>query len=727
MALPDPRFIESPSLQNIFLNKDDGTLLSGGAVYFYEDVARTVLKNIYQQVRLPNNTYTFVALNNPVTLTSIGTYGDNSGNDINVYLYPYTGLPTDTIQGDVDLYFIQVFSSTGVFQFSREAWPPNFRPASGSSVFQDSDNQIENPQFVEVNFVPPPGSTSYAAVVTGSGTVTNIAPDWDLLTDGSGTVHLTQLAINVNAPSGFPYALEVSSTGITSLKLRQRITNSPRILGDGFISGSFVANSFLATAVHLTMDYIASNGYSVNLVNSSTSADGLYTTLKNANATPVATTNVDAPPIGYVDIVITIPVGADVGISSVQIVSVPDANSVAEFFQESVPRQKDHLFHYYETELIIKPKQSILTGWNFRLNPWQFYPRALTTLVSTGGYIADQTVLIAEVAASLQTSGSNTPTQDEAFVVKALTGVTQGRFALIQYIDATTARPYLFQTLSSLIRASIVTSHNTKVGLKVRLLSSAIPPATVNQVTSWDANGPVFNPADWATSLPLNDPAYTLTSNVAAFGYSDVYSYNQILNLPSTTTTQTLALVVYTTAAMDNTAGTEDYITFSSVSLVPNEFAVESNPQTFDQVLRECQYFYEQSYNVGTVGPAITAVNERSAQMNNLIVGGDSHFYTQSFNLTYQQKRVNPTIVFYSPTSITANQVEIAINRNNTYPTAISTLASTNWTAEGQGLSSIFYRANTNTTNQMTISPGVVGDEAYILYHFTADARLGVV
>src|SRR3990167_9480669 len=98
MPFPDQRFIESPSLQNVFRDKDSGEPLSAGIVTFYSDTQRSTLKNIYQQIRQQDGTYTYATLPNPLTLSSIGTYVDNSGNDINVYCYPFTGAPTDAVQ-----------------------------------------------------------------------------------------------------------------------------------------------------------------------------------------------------------------------------------------------------------------------------------------------------------------------------------------------------------------------------------------------------------------------------------------------------------------------------------------------------------------------------------------------------------------------------------------------------------------------------------------------------
>src|SRR5690606_24861015 len=55
--------------------------------------------------------------------------------------------------------------------------------------------------------------------------------------------------------------------------------------------------------------------------------------------------------------------------------------------------------------------------------------------------------------------------------------------------------------------------------------------------------------------------------------------------------TTTLAVIFYTLDSM--VIG--DGIYHFDISLVPNEFAIETNPMTFDETLRRCQFYWEKS------------------------------------------------------------------------------------------------------------------------------------
>lgn len=139
---PNPLYVLCPSLQDIFLDKDNGQVLADGTVTFYRDVNRTELKPIYKISGSPPN-YSFVQLDNPLTLSSIGTYVDNvvNNNQITVYLYPYDE------DGNVDLYYIRVNNSFGVFQFDKPAWPPStFEEVNVNS--SEVENFIPNGQFL---------------------------------------------------------------------------------------------------------------------------------------------------------------------------------------------------------------------------------------------------------------------------------------------------------------------------------------------------------------------------------------------------------------------------------------------------------------------------------------------------------------------------------------------------------------------------------------------------
>jgi hypothetical protein len=142
----NPLYVVSPSLQRYFVDKDSGMPLSGGKLFFYSDVNRSIPKSVYMLAGNQNN-YSYVALPNPVILSGVGTMQDNNGNDIIEYYFPWDDL------GDPELYYIVAQSSIGVPQFTRQAWPnpsTNIEPGGEIDLF----NYIPNGQFLAHTNVP---------------------------------------------------------------------------------------------------------------------------------------------------------------------------------------------------------------------------------------------------------------------------------------------------------------------------------------------------------------------------------------------------------------------------------------------------------------------------------------------------------------------------------------------------------------------------------------------
>ena len=117
------QFFVEPSLQELFRDKDTGLPLSNGEIYFYRDKARTELKPVYKLSGTPEDPV-YEALPNPLSLTGIGSTSDGFSNDIKFYYNPFDE------SGDVDLYYIEVFNSSGVPQFTREGWPQQIMQAT---------------------------------------------------------------------------------------------------------------------------------------------------------------------------------------------------------------------------------------------------------------------------------------------------------------------------------------------------------------------------------------------------------------------------------------------------------------------------------------------------------------------------------------------------------------------------------------------------------------------
>lgn len=157
----DSHFVIAPSLEMYFVNKDTGLPLVNGKIYFFADSGgRTIPKSVYQIVSAaPGGPYTYVALPNPVTLSAVGTFQDNNNNDILPYYFPYAGTPESP--GAIELYYIEVYDSMGVLQFTREAWPN--LSTSDVEADQDITNFVPNGQFLLHTNIPATPANSFVA------------------------------------------------------------------------------------------------------------------------------------------------------------------------------------------------------------------------------------------------------------------------------------------------------------------------------------------------------------------------------------------------------------------------------------------------------------------------------------------------------------------------------------------------------------------------------------
>ena len=137
----DTRFIPLTILQEQFWDKLNDAPMAGGTLTFYQDVARTIPKPVYMLAgNPPDYDYAEVDGSNVITLSSIGTVDDGTGNNLVIYGYPY-----DT-DGNVQLYYMTVYNSDGQFQFSVSGFP-NVSSTESTAVGQEK-NFIKNGQFV---------------------------------------------------------------------------------------------------------------------------------------------------------------------------------------------------------------------------------------------------------------------------------------------------------------------------------------------------------------------------------------------------------------------------------------------------------------------------------------------------------------------------------------------------------------------------------------------------
>lgn len=204
----DSRYQIAPSLQEYFVDKDSGLPLTGGLIYFYEDEQRSVPKDVFELSGAPPN-YSYTVLPNPVTLSSVGTFQDGSGNDIIPYYFPYDE------DGNIQLYYIEVYDSMGVLQFTREGWP-NFTSEQIDSN-EDVTNFVPNPQFLLHNDIPAVSDNSYHAGQLWQDTTILAPGGWTFERGPASTatdiVTFPRYSAAIEIPTGNPrYAVKIQTT-----------------------------------------------------------------------------------------------------------------------------------------------------------------------------------------------------------------------------------------------------------------------------------------------------------------------------------------------------------------------------------------------------------------------------------------------------------------------------------------------------------------------------------
>lgn len=150
-------YVLLPPLQNIFRDKDTGLPLRNGYLLFFKDNQRTVGKEVFQLTGSPPN-YTYTTLGHlntdgswQVDLDSIGSIS-NGVNTCNLYWYPFDD------SGNVELYFVQVYDSSGVLQYSLEAEPNTTSGGGGNDGNEVAVNFVPNGQFLwhtNIQGIPP--------------------------------------------------------------------------------------------------------------------------------------------------------------------------------------------------------------------------------------------------------------------------------------------------------------------------------------------------------------------------------------------------------------------------------------------------------------------------------------------------------------------------------------------------------------------------------------------
>lgn len=627
---------------------------------------------------------------------------------------PSGGLPNNLYFPDGAVYRIEIRQGNNQ-SLSPLIWlVENYAPGGTGDETQDqlltASNIITNPQFADVYFKD-------SLTLTTAGTY-DIAPGWKLILTGTGSTTVTQTAEAGSPAEQFgnpPYYLTLNNSGWNAVQLVQQLDNNGAIFGGGAIAAYFLASA-TGSPQTVTVAYAPSTGSGQNIV-STTVVTGGFNQYGSAIDLPDST-NTDEGLNAHVQIQFNMSGNSQLSFTNIQVVgqssnlsditkfpATPSANNIGitPVFQE-IPYERivDQEFHVYRDSIIDEPKESLLAGWNFANNPWQFTTTASTN-VATNKYTADQTVVIQQAYVTSATGnnvavGRDTAANNYGFQVKAVTANNQ--FALLQYIDPTTIRGYWGGLVSCLVKAFITTGHATTVRFKMRLIYKSGLPNTIAQhdpINTWTAGGDPVAAAGYTLVAPPLDQSYTLSSATPT-----QFSFDGIQLPASDNDNMTLGLLVYTIDNM-NQAATEDTITFDDISLIPNEFAMPTQSETFDDTLRRCQYYFEKSYNISTLPGTATNTIGVSNTLTSDAVQTEMTGMDRAFKVT---KRKTPLTTWYNPNS-----------------GASGTLYNVTDTADTSAVSSTKYTGQFNTGYPAITAPG---DLKVIIGHWTAGARIGV-
>ncbi len=695
----DSRAVSSIDLEPYFVSKDTGEANANGVVTFYvDDNTRTTLKLVYQLSQDPaTGAYSYVPLPNPMTLSGVGTFQNAGGDNIAVYYFPFDQF------GNQQLYYITVDDQFGQRQFTREAWPfPNAGTGGGGggAGAVGITNQLSNPTFARVNFIP---ATTLTVTITGAGiTTVPVAPDWDLVIEATGassvTVKQTPIVGTQRLPNNPPYTLDFTlGANLTSVQLIQTLHNNPdwaapQITGTGgFLSGSIL----LGIGTHVSMQYKPSAGNGAQLILDETNNTGAYAQVSKTIGL-LQGANPQSGAVGFDQIIINI-LSATASISNVQIVPLATNISGVQYDQTPVNRQIDHLFNYYNDLLQYKPIPSYLVGWDFPLNPTQFLGEAVgpfATGANTSNYFWDQTIIFQQTDNSIRVDRN---TADKSLNVF---GIAATSFALVQYLSLNQVRNMLQNPLSVNICGGSG-GFSGCVSLWVST-DANLPNMGANQslVATLDATGkPATFNGNW-TEIPrsnLGDAVFTIVPAVGAQEQDIGFSGWNMTDITLTFTANWFAVVVGIGQSLGNSS-----IDFLNISCVPGDIPTRPAPQSMSAVYLDCCRYYSKSFLQSTV-PAAPGGNGNAIFFANGVIGAAQ---TLAEYVNYPIEMSAPiAVTIYSPINGSA-----LIYNNRT---GVS-VATTTFQQVGTKGFSLAYTADAGSLDGDAMS-----------FQWSADARLG--
>lgn len=597
----------------------------------------------------------------------------------------------------------------------------NYSPGSGGNspidtVAFDTENQITNPQFSIINFIDP-----FSLTATNPDPI-QVAPGWYLNLSGTGTVALSRISLNDSLAntSNSPYALRItlSGTWTGTPYLSQRFDQNGMLWANKYVSNSVTARIEGAPQSISGVIY-DSNGTLLQTVLASVAIDDTFVEYDGYGLLP-ATTNTDLPPAAWIEYRLLLPTSVDIYVTSFQLKAsaLPIAFS---YEQDTIERQVDYTFHYYNHRLQFKPIPSFLVGWDFPLNPAQIFGDSVGTQAigaNKSYYAWDQTIVFQTVDNSIAVSRESTS------LYMNLTATTTTQAAVIQYLTGTQAQLILNQMalegVSVMFAGSTTTSKNFTVSLWWSVNPIGTGMASNNSlVTSLDANGYPTVAAGWTeiTKLPLEKATFTTLNNIY-----QTSGFSYYMEPTAYLTGISFAIVVGSSSIP---AG--EKISIASISVVPGKIPTIPATQTLDQVLKECEFYYEKSYSTSSAAGAIDGQNSLISAQNAAIVTTQVGLYATGFNISFKNSKITtPAVNLFSPSTGAGTAVSGLVYTSNVLRNS-GDLDLSNWTQTAIGTKNVYYVPANSTYLLGASAVSTTNPQAFINYQYVADARLGLV
>jgi hypothetical protein len=219
------------------------------------------------------------------------------------------------------------------------------------------------------------------------------------------------------------------------------------------------------------------------------------------------------------------------------------------------------------------------------------------------------------------------------------------------------------------------------------------------------------------------------TADGIANGNND-YGFSQWEMVDATTIGNTDFFAIIVTFSYVTTS---TVITVNSISVTPGMIPSRPSVQSFDQVLAQCQYYYEISGNVGDVltSPGTTHNTQWALQGGQSASAGVTGVLPRQLFSTYQvTKRKSPNVNLFALDG-TQNSLT-CIGQNGTSVASSNAVVSgtgTNWSLTWNGTRGFSYSPNNTTVNATTVAVTYSAQFTQIIaaYQYFADARLGIV